>query len=585
MATTYDKASLVMIPSGYKDDKLYSIKPTDGSGDFTFSRDGAGASPATRVNASGLIEKGRENLLLYSEQFDNAYWLKTNFNGGTSPSVTANYGTSPIGTNTADRVQFPAQSGSEVSSLQTPISFAYPLLAGSIYVRTISGTCSNLVLRSGATEYVVPSFGTDWVRVETFSQANGANEGLSIRNRPSVSGDGSAIDIMVWGAQLEQGLVATDYIETTTAPVSAGLLGDMPRLDYHNPDSPTPNSCPNLLLEPSRTNVFTDSEYFNGADWILQDATITNNAAISPEGVQNASLYTSASELYDFVRQNISFVSGTTYTYSVFAKAGTSALITLGYNSAAFGSGQSATFDLSDGTYTLGSANPIVTMEDYGNNWWRCSITATATATMSRTTGFSSSASGAVTTMYIYGAQLESGSYPTSYIPTYGSAAQRSSDSCSKTGVADLVGSQNGTIFLDFVYDNNFANTRIFSLSGATWNVAGSIRLEKSGTKFKWNWTLANAGAGAVDSTTDMVVGTRYKMAVSYTATSASLFINGVKEDTAPVSTPSAMTGIFLNELGGGYSDVYEFQRNIFNQVVMFQSTLTDAEAIALTTL
>ena len=63
MATTYDKASLVMIPSGYKDDKLYSIKPTDGSGDLTFSRDGSGASPATRVNASGLIEKGRTNEL------------------------------------------------------------------------------------------------------------------------------------------------------------------------------------------------------------------------------------------------------------------------------------------------------------------------------------------------------------------------------------------------------------------------------------------------------------------------------------------------------------------------------------------
>ena len=70
MATTYDKASLVMIPSGYKDDKLYSIKPTDGSGDFTFSRDGSGASPATRVNSDGNIEKGRENLLLQSNTFE-----------------------------------------------------------------------------------------------------------------------------------------------------------------------------------------------------------------------------------------------------------------------------------------------------------------------------------------------------------------------------------------------------------------------------------------------------------------------------------------------------------------------------------
>ena len=63
----YKDASLVMIPSAYKDGKLYSIRPTDGSGDFTFSR-GSNLA-ATRVDVNGLIEKGRENLLLQSNQF------------------------------------------------------------------------------------------------------------------------------------------------------------------------------------------------------------------------------------------------------------------------------------------------------------------------------------------------------------------------------------------------------------------------------------------------------------------------------------------------------------------------------------
>ena len=67
MATTYDKASLVMIPSGVKESKLYSIKPTSGDGDFTFSR---GTDTATRVNSSGLIEKERGNEILQSNQFD-----------------------------------------------------------------------------------------------------------------------------------------------------------------------------------------------------------------------------------------------------------------------------------------------------------------------------------------------------------------------------------------------------------------------------------------------------------------------------------------------------------------------------------
>jgi len=79
MATLFDDASLVMIPSGTKDGKLYSIKPTDGSGDFTFSRDGAGASRGTRVDSDGNIETGRTNYLLQSNQFDTT-WTTFNAN-------------------------------------------------------------------------------------------------------------------------------------------------------------------------------------------------------------------------------------------------------------------------------------------------------------------------------------------------------------------------------------------------------------------------------------------------------------------------------------------------------------------------
>jgi hypothetical protein len=60
----FSSASLAYLASAGagKDGKAYSIKPTDGTGDFTFSR-GSNLA-ATRVGADGLIEKGRENLLL-----------------------------------------------------------------------------------------------------------------------------------------------------------------------------------------------------------------------------------------------------------------------------------------------------------------------------------------------------------------------------------------------------------------------------------------------------------------------------------------------------------------------------------------
>jgi hypothetical protein len=67
----FSEASLAMIPSGYKTSKVYSALPITGDGDLTFSRSN---DTATRVGPDGLIEKVRTNIVLYSEQFDNAYW-------------------------------------------------------------------------------------------------------------------------------------------------------------------------------------------------------------------------------------------------------------------------------------------------------------------------------------------------------------------------------------------------------------------------------------------------------------------------------------------------------------------------------
>ena len=84
MANVTDSASLLTIPSGWDDGVLGSLKPDDGTGDFTFSR-GADLS-ATRVNENGYIEKGYENLFLQSNAFNIAPWniagLNYNLTGG-----------------------------------------------------------------------------------------------------------------------------------------------------------------------------------------------------------------------------------------------------------------------------------------------------------------------------------------------------------------------------------------------------------------------------------------------------------------------------------------------------------------------
>jgi hypothetical protein len=78
MSNALEQASLIMVPSGYEDGTLGSLKPTDGTGDFTFTRCGGAAGcdlAATRVNADGYIEKGYENLLKQSNTFSDGAWI------------------------------------------------------------------------------------------------------------------------------------------------------------------------------------------------------------------------------------------------------------------------------------------------------------------------------------------------------------------------------------------------------------------------------------------------------------------------------------------------------------------------------
>ena len=124
-----------------------------------------------------------------------------------------------------------------------------------------------------ATNRVSVTLTTEWVRYEAYA-IDASTYFVLYSNSTAQTWD-------VAFAQYEDGLVATDYIETTSSTAQAGILEDMPRLDYSGGAS-----CPALLLEPQRSNLITQSEYVDS--WLKHNCTIDSNIVVSPEGKQNA---------------------------------------------------------------------------------------------------------------------------------------------------------------------------------------------------------------------------------------------------------------------------------------------------------
>jgi hypothetical protein len=569
----FDDASLVMIPSGYKDQKVYSVKPTDGTGDLTFSR----ASDATRVASNGLIEKVRTNLALQSETLDNASWTKNR------STITANALVNPVnGATTADYIVEDTATGTHevIQTFTVSAGISYTI---SVYAKADTRTKIALVLAgsgfasggngqaifnlstgvvisaiNGATARISDA-GNGWYRCSiTKASIDTAGvialELVDASDNTSYTGNGTS-RAAFFGAQFEvSDFGATDYIATTTAAVSVGPVSGLPRLDYLG------STCPRLLLEPQRTNVATYSEQLDNAAW-GNAAAVTANSVVSPDG------YTNADTVTGILSQLVSYTSGTAYTFSVFAKKNSGSTLTLRADATAI---QTCTFNLD--TIVAGAGG---TMTNYGNGWYRCAFTFTANAT----------ATGVVyivppTSVYLYGCQHELGAYATSYIPTLGASVTRVADFTAKTGVSSLIGQTEGTLFVDFTI-NGLADygTPISVNDGSIGNYIwltifanGTLRAE-----------LYNGAAQASITFFGPVVVGRYKMAFGYKTNDFVLYVNGALVGTDLTGTTFSGTTLSRVDTNLTNGSLYSLASESINQALLFKTRLTNSQLAELT--
>ena len=568
----FDDASLVLIPDGAKDGTLYSVKPTDGTGDFTFTR-GSNLA-ATRVDENGLIEKGRENLFLQSNTFDvSTNWINTN---STETSGQSGYDGSSDAwkiTSTSTLNAFLRQiisfSGVNTISVYAKAGTSNFLL---ISIEGGGNTWFNLSAGTIGTDASISSniedMGSGWYRCSVVWNASITGVRLYVCDADNSAAVTSGNFIYIQDAQVEQGLVATDYIETGATTAQAGILEDLPRIDYSGGAS-----CPALLLEPQRTNDFPHSEYLDS--WTSNRLDRTANNVDSPEGVQNA--YKMAQQSGLTTAPNIAYagITAGTKTLSIFAKAGTFDHIALVYDGTTY-------FDLTNGTIGTTAIGHTAVITNMGNGWYRCAITKTTTGTYTAAYYFAQN-DGTITTsdtqgyMYAYGAMIEAGSYPTSYIPTYGSSVTRSADVPNISSGSSIFNDSEGTFYVEIEGLSDTTSVKVITIGDGT----SSNRVQifyQSGTNITTN-VISGGSAQVSGFTTSATQTDNNKVLIRYASNNAKMYLNGteIASDTS-VTPPSGLNVLrFDNGVGAAL-----FEGEV-KQLLYFPTALTDAECIALT--
>lgn len=362
----------------------------------------------------------------------------------------------------------------------------------------------------------------------------------------------------------------TDATAPATYVNSSGYItaatNDQPRFDY----DPVTLACKGLLIEESRSNILLQSEDF-ATTWAVINVTPTQDAAVSPSNVQNADKIAVANGQLlanNYIYQGIvKAASAITYTASIFAKAAEFNRVGILVNdNASLSNRASVTISLVDGsvvtaaaavgTFTAASGT-VTTMKD---GWYRITLTFTSstetnlryriyTADSIATTGNGSNG------IYIWGAQLEAGAFPTSYIPTTSASLTRNADVATMTGTnfsswwtatngaSDIWLIPKSTSTLAYMsFDDNTANNKIIVANSTT---SGQSTITSSGS------LQATLTAGTITANATNKIG------CSWNTNNCAATANATTPATTASATIPSITQLRIGSNGSAYANAW----------------------------
>ena len=520
--------------------------------DFTFER-GTDLT-ATRVGKDGYIEKGREQLLVNTvwagagEDTQPTSWVKSLTADGTFDT-----------TSTDGQLRFQAPTSSDRAFLTSPDISETGVLAQSVFVDAVDVVCEVATLMRNNTGASATRIGIfeDGVEVNTTENVKAGkrytmvwNKTANTRFRFGIGCDGGrAGDITLSRPQLEYGLAATSYIEntSTSATAKAGVLEDEPRFDY------TGGGCPALLIEGTKVNELPHSEYVDS--WNQNTADVALSPDASPEGVKNA-YRVSGNGTGTQAGRSLAVTDGSTYTGSIYIKKVSGA-----------------------DTARLINTNLVSTTVNITTEWQRFEVTATKSGDTTGRLYVQLDSSSSDNVIDIYGAQLEEGSYATSYIPTYGSSATRTYDdpnelthgitmgtSCSVFFEGKHVAPDAGQISMLRLRIGTDTNNRLLihgSAAGAT-TFPLVVQHKESGTS-------VNATGGTIN------INESFKVLARIDGTTMDVFVNGSLTDTKPITATDIYDKISLYR-----TPATDQSGHAVKQAILFDSALStnDSEII-----